>query len=73
MVGVYSFVGGGICRVFTYCVPDFCVVIFQYLLSSIDRDVVVSDSSSVSPNCFGQAVCLLVTFQTRVSFDRCLL
>ena len=53
---------GGISRVFIYCVPDFRVVIFQYLLSSIYRDFVVSDGCIVSRSCFGQA-------RVRVSYD----
>ena len=28
---------GGICRVYVYCVPDICVVVFQFLLSPICR------------------------------------
>jgi hypothetical protein len=36
----------------------------QYLLSSIDRDFIISDGSTVSRNCFGQVVCPFVTFQT---------
>jgi len=36
-------------HIYVCCVPDFCVVVFQYLLSSIDRDFIVSDDSIVSP------------------------
>jgi len=28
---------GGICRVYVYCVPDFCVVVFQYLVSFLSN------------------------------------
>ena len=52
-----------------YCVPDFCVVVFQYLLSSNDWDYVVGDGSIVTRNCFGQVVRPLVSFQACVSFD----
>ena len=45
---------GGICRVYVYCVPNFCVVVFQHLLSPIDWDYVVRNRFG---NCFGQVVC----------------
>ena len=67
--GYEQFSVGGICRVYVYCVPDFCVLVFQYLLSSTDWDFVIHDGSIVVRNCFGQLVCPLVSFQTYVSFD----
>jgi hypothetical protein len=60
---------GGICAVFVYRVPDFRVVIFQYLLSSTDKDFVVSDGCIISRSGFGQIVYPLLTYQTRVPFD----
>ena len=47
---------GGICRVYIYCIPDFTVVVFQYLLYSIDGGFIVSDGIFVSRNSFGQVV-----------------
>ena len=60
---------GGICRVYVYYVPDFCIVFFQWLLSSNDWDCVVSDGSIVFRNCFAQVVCPLFSFQSCLSFD----
>ena len=68
MVGMYSLVWEAFAE-FTYIAfQDLCFVVFQYWFSSIDRDFIVSDGTIVSRNCFGQVVCPLVTFQTRVSF-----
>ena len=48
---------------------DFCIVVFQCLLSWNDWDYIVSDGSTVAHNCFGQVVSPLVSFQSCVSFD----
>jgi hypothetical protein len=69
MVGTNSFSVGGVCRVYVCCVPDFDVVVFQDLLSSIYWDCVVSYGGVVTRNCLGQVVCHQISFQTYVSFD----
>jgi hypothetical protein len=47
---------GSICRVYVYCVPDFCAVVFQCLLSSSGWKYVVSYGSIITRNCFDQVV-----------------
>jgi hypothetical protein len=67
--GYEQFSVGGICGVNVCCVPNFCVVVFQHLFSSIYWNFAVGDGGTVSHNCFGQIACPLVSFQTHVSFD----
>ena len=70
MVGMNSLVWEAFAELtYVYRVPDFCVVVFQWLFSLNGWDYVLSDGGIVARNCFGQAVCPLVSFQSCVSFD----
>jgi len=64
MVGMNSLVWSLLC-----CVPNFDVMLFQYLLFSIYWNCVVSDGSIVARGYFVQVICPLIAFQARVSFD----
>ena len=69
MVGMNSLVWEAFCRVNVYWVPDFYVIIFQNLLSSIYWNRVLSGGSLVVRSYFGQVVSPVISFQTYVSFD----
>jgi len=49
---------------------DFCIVVFQCLLSWNDWDYIVSDGSTVAHNCFGQVVCCLVKSEKEISMQK---
>ena len=59
---------GGFFGVYICCVPDFCVVILQYLLPSRHWYCVVFNDGVVARDCFGQLICPLISFQACVSF-----
>jgi hypothetical protein len=68
MEGMSVFGMCGFFRVHICTIPDFSVVVFQYLLPSGHWNCAVRDAGTVPRYCSGQVVCPLVSFQPCVSF-----